>query len=106
MAKVTLNPILERVRGQVGDLVFKRYEDEVVISRKPDFEDPESTAAQLAHRERFREAALYGKLVMADPEAKALYNVIKLANNSITSPVPGTPEDGLQSLILMTLNSK
>lgn len=73
MAKVTLNPILERVRGKVGDLVFKRYEDAVVITRKPDFEGVAPTAAQLAHRERFREAALYGKLVMADPAAKALY---------------------------------
>jgi hypothetical protein len=73
MAKVKLNPILERVRGKVGDLVFKRYEDEVVITQKPDFEGVTPTAAQLAHRERFREAALYGRLVMADPETKALY---------------------------------
>jgi hypothetical protein len=31
------------------------------------------TAAQLAQRERFRQAALYGKIVMADAEAKAIY---------------------------------
>ena len=73
MAKVKLNPILEQVRGQIGDLVFRRYEDQVVISRKPDFEDQTATAAQVAQRERFREAALYGKMVMADPETKALY---------------------------------
>ena len=73
MARVKLNPILEQVRGQVGDLVFKRYGEEVVISRKPDFEGREPTAAQLAARERFREAALYGKIVMADPETKAIY---------------------------------
>ena len=36
MAKVKLNPILEGIRGQVGDLVFKHYGDEVVISRKAD----------------------------------------------------------------------
>jgi len=57
----------------VGDLVFKRYGDEVLISRKPDSEGVEPTEAQLAHRERFRQAALYGRLVMADPEAKVLY---------------------------------
>ena len=39
MAKVRLNPILEQVRGQVGDLVFKRSGENVVISRKPDFSD-------------------------------------------------------------------
>ncbi len=73
MAKVKLNPILEQVRGQVGDLVFKRYEDEVVISRKPDFEGREWTEAQLAAQEQFRQAALYGKMVMADAETKAIY---------------------------------
>jgi len=73
MAKVKLNPILEQVQGQVGDLVFKRYGDEVIISRKPDLEGQEPTAAQLAQRERFRQATLYGKMVMADPETKALY---------------------------------
>jgi hypothetical protein len=73
MAKVQLNPILEQVRGQVGDLVFRRYGDEVVISRKPDFSDQEFTPAQLQTQERFRQAVLYGKMVMADPEEKALY---------------------------------
>jgi hypothetical protein len=61
MARVKLNPILEGVRGQVGDLVFKRYGDEVVISRKADPTGKPPSEAQLAHRERFREAALYGK---------------------------------------------
>lgn len=73
MAKVRLNPILEQVRGQVGDLVFKRSGNEVVIARKPDFSDREPTAAQTAAQERFRQAALYGKLVMADPQTKQLY---------------------------------
>ena len=73
MGKVKLNPILEQLSGQVGDLVFKRYGDETIISRKPDLSGVEATPAQMAVRERFREAALYGKLVMADPETKALY---------------------------------
>ncbi len=79
MAKVRLNPVLEQIRGQVGDLVFKRYGDEVVISRKPDASEVEPTAAQLAHRQRFRQATLYGKMVMADPEAKALYEQVAKA---------------------------
>ncbi len=73
MARVKLNPILEQVRGQIGDLVFKRYGDEVIISRKPDLTGVEPTEAQLAQRERFRQAAIYGKMVMADPETKTLY---------------------------------
>jgi len=73
MAKVKLNPVLEKIQGHVGDLVFKRFGDEVVVSRKPDPSGMEPSQAQLAIRERFREAALYGKMAMADPATKALY---------------------------------
>ncbi|MBI5648830.1 MAG: hypothetical protein HZC40_00025 [Chloroflexi bacterium] len=73
MAHVKMNPIIEQVRGKIGDLVFKRYGDEVIIARKPDLEGREPTEAQAAQREQFRQAALYGKTVMADPDAKAIY---------------------------------
>ncbi len=33
MAKVKTNPIIEQLRGKIGDLVFKRYGDEVVVAR-------------------------------------------------------------------------
>ncbi|MCP4599327.1 MAG: hypothetical protein GY847_02115, partial [Proteobacteria bacterium] len=55
MAKVKLNPVIEELRGQVGDLVFKRYGDRVVISKKPDMSNVKPSAAQSAHRERFRQ---------------------------------------------------
>jgi len=45
MAKVRLNPILEQVRGKVGDLVFKRSGEEVIISRKPDFSERQLSEA-------------------------------------------------------------
>ena len=74
MAKVRLNPILEKVRGQVGDLVFKRSGEQMIIARKPDFSDRQLSEAQVAVQERFRQAALYGKMVMADPDTKQLYD--------------------------------
>lgn len=73
MARVKTNPVIEQLRGAVGDLVFKRYGDEVVVARKPDLEGRPPTEAQLAQREEFRQAALYGKMVMADPATKAIY---------------------------------
>jgi len=73
MAHVKTNPIIEQLRGKVGDLVFKRYGDEIIISRKPDLAGREPTAAQAGVRERFRQAALYGKMVMADPATKTIY---------------------------------
>jgi len=73
MAKVKLNPVIMQVRGQIGDLVFKRYEGRVILGRKNDLSEVEPNEAQLGHQERFRQAALYGKLVMADPAQKADY---------------------------------
>ena len=73
MARVQLNPVLEQINGQIGDLVFRRYEDKVVLARKASPSRQEATPAQVATRERFRSAAQYGKLIMADPVLKALY---------------------------------
>ena len=73
MARVQLNPVLEQIQGQVGDLVFKRYEDQVVLARKSSPSRLAATPAQLATRERFRAAAQYGKVATADPTLKALY---------------------------------
>ena len=73
MAKVKLNPVLEQFRGQIGDLVFKHYGAEVGVGRKPDRSGIQPTEAQLEHRVRFRQAVLYGRLVMADPDKKEIY---------------------------------
>jgi hypothetical protein len=35
MAKVKLNPVMEKFRGRIGDLVFKHYGDEVMGRTKP-----------------------------------------------------------------------
>ena len=73
MAKVNLNPVLEGIRGAIGDLVFKHYGEEVIVGRKPDPSNTPPTAGQQAVRERFKLAALYGKTVLADAESKQLY---------------------------------
>lgn len=73
MAKTTLNPVLKQINGHIGDLVFREVRGRTVISQKADLSHLEPTAAQQAARERFREAALYGKAVAADPVLKALY---------------------------------
>ncbi|MCZ7667672.1 MAG: hypothetical protein M5U34_10865 [Chloroflexi bacterium] len=79
MAKVKLNPVLEQINGQVGDLVFKRYQDEVILARKASPGNHEPTAAQQATRDRFRNGAHYGKMVMADPTLKAEYAAVAKA---------------------------
>lgn len=73
MAKVKLNPIVEQLRGQVGELVFRRTFGKVVVGRKADTEDREPSAGQLEVRERFRQAAVYGRVALADAAARKLY---------------------------------
>jgi hypothetical protein len=72
MASVTLNPVLESISGAVGDLVFRRHGDDVVIARRP-AGDRQFTPGQVAQQERFRLATVYGRAALADPATKALY---------------------------------
>ena len=73
MAKVRLNPVMEQIRGQIGELVFRRYGDGVIVARKADLEGITLSAAQANHRVRFQQAVDYGKSAMADPAVKAIY---------------------------------
>ena len=72
MAKITMNPVVRFIQGKVGDLVFKRQGDGVILTRKPVVKRQPS-AAQLAQRARFKEATLYGRLTAADPVRKQAY---------------------------------
>ena len=76
MARVKLNPVLEHMRGDIGDLVFKKYGDRTIVSRKADLSGVKPSEAQQAHRQRFSQAALYGKMVLADPQTKGLYEEV------------------------------
>ena len=48
MARVKLNPVLEHMRGDIGDLVFKKYGDKTIVSRKADLSGVKPSEAQQA----------------------------------------------------------
>ena len=73
MAKVKLNPVMEKMSGRIGDLVFRRYEGEVVVARKADTSGRIPSANQLSQQERFRLAAVYAKAVLGDATQRVLY---------------------------------
>lgn len=73
MARTKLNPVFNTFRGKIGDLVFKRFGSSTIVARTPDVTGRVFTPTQLEAQDRFRQAVQYGKLVMADPQAKALY---------------------------------
>lgn len=76
MARVRLNPIVDRVQGAFGDIVFRTFDGKTVISRKPAPSGQPPTPGQEAQRIRFREASFYGRVVMADPQARAFYEAV------------------------------
>ena len=60
-----------------------------------DLEGHVPTKAQAAVRERFRQAALYGKMVIADPATKTLYEEAVKAHTSSGSVQAGSRSSAL-----------
>jgi hypothetical protein len=74
MAKITLNPIVERAQGKMGNLVFRRsHTGEMSITKLPDMSNVQWSAAQQTHRQRFKQAIAYAKAAMAEPSVCAVY---------------------------------
>lgn len=67
---------METMSGKIGDLVFRRYEGEVVIARKADTCGSVLTAGQLGQQERFGQAAVYAKAVLADTALRPVYEKV------------------------------
>lgn len=70
--KIKLNPMFEEVRGQLGDVVFRELRGKTIASRKP-VSTTATTEKQVAHRERFKQAAAFGRSALADPATRELY---------------------------------
>lgn len=75
MARTQLNPILKQLRGKVGDLVFRRVQGKLVVSRAPDFSNYRPTPAQRAQRNRFRAAVAHARAMLKSPKMAARYQL-------------------------------
>ena len=78
--KFKLNPAFTHASGALGEMVFRQVRGKVVVSRKGTM-SAEPTAGQTAHRARFKQAAAYGKSVMADEGVRALYEEVAKAKD-------------------------
>ena len=56
-----------------ADPAFKEYNHVDIVTRLPDRTGVVSTINQVAQQDKFRLAVLYGKAVIADPDAKEVY---------------------------------
>jgi hypothetical protein len=84
MAKVNFNPWLDDVRGAYGRLLFRKRYGKVGVSRKAVPSGLPSTVAQIAVRERFRQAAAYAAAVLKDVLLRQPY--VAAAKERNTSP--------------------
>ena len=74
MAKAKLNPILVELHGKMGDVVFRRTRNGgVSLIRKADMSKVQWSPAQVANRQRFREAVAHARQLLADPQVRATY---------------------------------
>ena len=73
MAQATLNPVLLRLRGKVGDLIFKNVNGKTVVACKAAMPAYPETERQRATRQNFRKGIIYGKTVMSDPSMRPVY---------------------------------
>jgi hypothetical protein len=78
--KIKLNPMFEEASGQLGDIVFREVRGKTFAGRKPSGSG-EPTADQTAVRERFKQAAAYGKSALANPTVRALYEEAAKSKN-------------------------
>ena len=71
--KATLNPIIRRLSGKMGNITFRWMYGKQTIMRTPDMSKVKWSKAQKANRTRFGEAIFYAKRAMADPTVRAYY---------------------------------
>ena len=74
MVKVKLNSMLKEAHGRLGDIIFRQsHTGEMSVTKLPDMSNVEWSAAQKAHRERFKQAVAYSKAAMAEPKVRRKY---------------------------------
>jgi len=74
MAKVALHPPFKGIRGRLGSLVFRLYQNgETIVSKYPDMSHVTWSPAQEEHRQRFKRAIAYAKAAMADSDVRTIY---------------------------------
>ena len=73
MAKVILSAALAKMRGKLGNVVYRRVYGETVAQSLPDFSRRKLSAAQKAHLRKLGAAAKQAKILLRDPKQRAIY---------------------------------
>ncbi len=76
MGKTTVNTALNGISGRVDQWVYRQVKDQTVVARRPVPSERDPSPRQLARRERFDQARLYAKTVLADPNRRRVYEAL------------------------------
>ena len=71
--KFKLNRAFTAASGELDGLIYRNVRGQVIVSRKADLSNVVYSEEQLAHQERFKQAAAYGKAALANPTIRAMY---------------------------------
>jgi signal peptidase I len=97
MAKSKRNVVTYGLSGKIGDLlIFRQRYGETVVTKIPE-QTNKVSEKQKAQRLRFRQAVIYGKTAIADPETKVVYDAVsgkkgKTAFNAAVADFLNAPE--------------
>ena len=74
MPNVRLRPLVVEIEGTMYDVVFKKSpQGKMIVTKKPDMSKVVWSEAQIAERQRMKQASEYAKAVLADPKLGASY---------------------------------
>ena len=74
MARVKQNALVKGLSGKIGkSFVFKTYGNVTIVSAYPDMSKVKLSAKQKKENKKFKEAMVWAKSQMSDPESKAIY---------------------------------
>lgn len=73
MAKIVLNPIIDKLHGSIVNFTFRYIYGRQTLMKKPDMSRVKWSEAQQAHRRRFKRAVADAQSALADPEVSARY---------------------------------
>jgi hypothetical protein len=73
MARLAADSPLRKIRGHVGQFVFKQYGDDIIVTKYPDMDGIKPSRLQQLNRSLFKEAVAYARRINRNPALKAEY---------------------------------
>ncbi|MBT1688142.1 hypothetical protein [Dawidia soli] len=78
MAVVVGNSPLKDLSGSIDELVFKKYKDKTVVTRKPTRKRKKNSPLQQLRCDRFKDASRHARTILRDPAKREHYRKLAI----------------------------